>query len=71
MRGPVPKTCEACGHAFSCGGDGCWCGQIGMTEEQMDWIAGRFHDCLCPDCLRKVSEGDVSLVRKRASQSGN
>ena len=54
MRGPVNKTCEACGRGFECGQYGCWCGKIGVTEQQMDWIAARFEDCLCPACLEKV-----------------
>jgi hypothetical protein len=64
MKGPVTKTCEACGRTFECGQWGCWCGQVGVTERQMDWIAARFQDCLCPDCLKNVSAGDVSLVQK-------
>lgn len=62
MRGPVTKTCEACGEMFECGGYQCWCGKIGITESQMDWIAARFHDCLCLICLKKVGAGDVGLV---------
>lgn len=62
MRGPVTKTCENCRQAFECGGYQCWCGKVGITEPQMDWIASRFQDCLCPTCLKKVGAGDVGLV---------
>jgi Cysteine-rich CWC len=62
MKGPVNKTCEACGGAFECGGYQCWCGKIGITEPQMDWITSRFQDCLCPTCLKKVGAGDVGLI---------
>ncbi len=62
MRGPVQKTCEACGATFECGGYQCWCGPVGITERQMDWIALRFKDCLCRDCLHKVSTGDQTLI---------
>ena len=62
MKGPVNKTCEACGEAFECAGYQCWCGKVGITEQQMDWIAPRFQDCLCPICLKKVGAGDVGLV---------
>ena len=58
MKGPVDKTCEACGAVFQCGGYQCWCGKVGITERQMDWIAARFKDCLCPECLNEVSAGD-------------
>ncbi|MGH7258220.1 MAG: cysteine-rich CWC family protein, partial [Nitrospiraceae bacterium] len=63
--------CEACGHSFTCGGYGCWCGRIGITEKQMNWIAARFQECLCPDCLKKVSQGDVSLVPKQTDRPGS
>ena len=62
MRGPVNKTCENCRQTFECGGYQCWCGKVGITEQQMDWIAARFQDCLCPTCLKKVGAGDVGLV---------
>ena len=62
MRGSVTKTCENCGEAFECGGYQCWCGKVGITEQQMDWIASRFQDCLCPTCLKKVGAGNVGLV---------
>lgn len=65
MKGPVIKTCEACGRTFECGQWGCWCGRIEVTERQMDWIAARFQDCLCPDCLTKVTQGDESLAPRR------
>lgn|SRR5689334_8715879 len=63
MTGPVQKTCEACGCEFECGQYGCWCGKIGITEAQMDWIATRFHDCLCPECLEKVARGQTELLK--------
>ncbi|MEX5217941.1 MAG: cysteine-rich CWC family protein [Nitrospira sp.] len=56
------KTCEACGLAFSCGGYGCWCGQVAIAERQMDWITATFRDCLCSACLRKVSRGELGPV---------
>ena len=68
MKGPVTKTCEHCREAFSCGGYQCWCGSIGITEEQMDWIAARFRDCLCPACLQQVSNG---MLGPTAEQSGS
>jgi len=58
LKGPVSKTCEHCGRSFECGAYHCWGGQIGITERQMDWIAARFEDCLCRDCLAKVARGE-------------
>lgn len=59
MRGPVQKTCESCGQVFVCGGYQCWCGKVGITESQMDWIAVRFEDCLCSLCLEKIAAGKL------------
>lgn len=59
MRGPVQKTCEACGERFECGQYGCWCCTVPVTEQQMDWIAIRFRDCLCRVCLGKISAGEL------------
>ncbi|TKB79495.1 MAG: hypothetical protein E8D42_05055 [Nitrospira sp.] len=59
LRGPVQKTCEHCGHDFECGGYQCWCGKLGITEAQMDWIAERYKDCLCSLCLGRFVTGEV------------
>ncbi|NOS82251.1 MAG: hypothetical protein HOP32_11795 [Nitrospira sp.] len=53
------KPCENCGQTFTCVGYQCWCGGLGITEQQMDWIADRFEDCLCPACLKKVAAGEL------------
>jgi hypothetical protein len=62
VKGPVRKICERCLQAFECGQYGCWCGTIGITEQQMDWISARFGDCLCPDCLGQVLRGETGSV---------
>jgi hypothetical protein len=54
--------CEYCKQAFICGQYGCWCGQLGITEQQMAWIEMSFHDCLCPVCLQKVVDGEMGPV---------
>lgn len=62
MKGPVAKTCEHCKQTFECGQYGCWCGKLGITEEQMDWIVARFEDCLCPVCLNKATTGGLEAL---------
>jgi hypothetical protein len=64
----VVKTCEHCQQPFSCGGYQCWCGSVGITEEQMDWIAARYQDCLCPACLRLVADGTLGPTKPPASR---
>lgn len=70
MRGPVVKTCEHCQQTFSCGGYQCWCGSVGITEEQMDWIAARYQDCLCPACLQRVAHGTLGPTTKQPESRG-
>lgn len=53
---------------FECIGYQCWCGTIGITEAQMDWIASRFKDCLCPACLQQIANGTLG---PQASHQGN
>ncbi|MGH7180430.1 MAG: cysteine-rich CWC family protein [Nitrospiraceae bacterium] len=62
------KTCENCGQTFACGGYQCWCGGLGITEQQMDWIAERFQDCLCPACLKMVSTGELKAFSPEPMQ---
>ncbi|TAL08998.1 MAG: hypothetical protein EPO02_11345 [Nitrospirae bacterium] len=59
------KHCERCGQSFPCGGYGCWCTDVPVTERQYDRIAARYRDCLCPLCLQQVLSDDFS------SQSSN
>jgi len=71
----IEKRCERCGQLFSCGGYGCWCTQVPVTDWQFDWIAERFRECLCPACLERVSMGllgpGASSTAPRAPEEGN
>lgn len=59
MRDPVEKVCDHCGQPFQCVGYQCWCGKLGITDQQMDWIAARYDGCLCRICLGKVAIGEL------------
>ncbi|TKS61922.1 MAG: hypothetical protein EWM72_00047 [Nitrospira sp.] len=67
MRGPINKICERCHQTFECGQYGCWCGKIGVSEQQMDWIAARFEDCLCQACLEKVCTDEFGPSRTQVN----
>jgi hypothetical protein len=62
MKGPIDKICGHCGQTFACGGYGCWCGQVPLTERQFDWIAQRYDNCLCSICLQKISNGELGVI---------
>ncbi|HXD29767.1 MAG TPA: cysteine-rich CWC family protein [Pyrinomonadaceae bacterium] len=55
--GSRPLTCESCGKEFNCGASlsGCWCGEIKLTDEARAELKERYRDCLCRDCLEKIS----------------
>lgn len=62
MSGPIRKVCDHCKQVFECGQYGCWCGKVGVTEAQMDWITARFEDCICFECLGQVIRGEVGTL---------
>jgi hypothetical protein len=39
---------------------------VGITEQQMDWIAARFQDCLCPICLKMVAAGGLEAFSSKS-----
>lgn len=63
--GAIEKSCCLCGQAFTCGRYGCWCNTVPVTDAQYDWILEHFPDCLCPECLERVSTGAIGPPVKR------
>jgi Cysteine-rich CWC len=53
----APSKCEACGNEFSCGASlrGCWCSEIELSEEAQADLKSRYRECLCRDCLERLS----------------
>lgn len=56
------RVCEACGNEFSCGANlrGCWCSEINLSEATRAELKGLYRDCLCRECLEKVSAKESS-----------
>ncbi len=51
------KYCPRCGLDFECkaGAVGsCQCATISLTEEERDYLQGKFDDCLCLNCLKEI-----------------
>jgi len=58
----VPKlsrelVCDGCGQGFSCGASlsGCWCAEIKLSDEARAEMKSKYRDCLCRDCLERIS----------------
>ena len=64
MKRNLKKICGRCNSEFTCGLHGCWCGDLVISKEQYAIIEDRYHDCLCPACLRQISEGKVDLTQE-------
>ena len=52
-----PAVCEACGGPFTCGAklSGCWCSEIKLSEERRAELKGSYRNCLCRECLERLS----------------
>ena len=52
-----PSVCEQCGAEFTCGASlgSCWCMKVELSAETREELKSKFNDCLCPDCLAKLS----------------
>lgn len=53
------KKCEKCGQEFECKPEdisNCQCASILLTENARKLIAANYTDCLCSNCLKKISE---------------
>lgn len=51
------KSCPRCHAGFECKPDdvdNCQCASAKLNQSQRDYIASRYDDCLCVDCLNKL-----------------
>ncbi|RPE09926.1 hypothetical protein EGT74_13590 [Chitinophaga lutea] len=51
------KSCPRCKAGFECKVGSillCQCTTVALTQEERDFIASRYADCLCAGCLREM-----------------
>jgi len=53
-----PDRCPRCDATFGCGiaTGGCWCAQVTLTPQEQARLAISYDGCLCPACLRELSQ---------------
>jgi hypothetical protein len=63
-----PSVCEACGGPFTCGAklSGCWCAGIQLSDETRAELKARYNNCLCRECLERLSGREQSHARASA-----
>ncbi|HRD56472.1 MAG TPA: cysteine-rich CWC family protein [Ferruginibacter sp.] len=62
-----PKTCPRCNRSFECkpGDIGhCQCHGFQFTDSTKAFIAQKYADCLCRQCLQELSIGTVLFKEK-------
>jgi hypothetical protein len=53
------NKCPNCTREFSCTHAlGCWCGEIVLSANSLSFLKANFQDCLCPDCIKAMLEGE-------------
>jgi hypothetical protein len=59
------KRCSKCGLTFECGGlFGCWCRQVKLDQAALAALKQQYDDCLCPSCLRQISQDSSASGRE-------
>jgi len=56
------KVCSCCGTRFDCAAGGCWCDDVPLTAGMRTALRANHADCLCPTCLRAVSDHSDLLM---------
>jgi hypothetical protein len=60
------KNCPCCNQVFECKvGDviNCQCNTVKLTDAERDYIAIRFTDCLCANCMATLKNDYNALER--------
>lgn len=49
------KECPHCGKPFVCSMNShCWCFEVIIPFDVQDYIAARYDDCICRDCICEI-----------------
>jgi hypothetical protein len=62
------QACEACGELFACEislGNGCWCGEVKLSDETRQQLRANYRKCLCRSCLEHAEASNAESVAAR------
>jgi hypothetical protein len=59
LKKPLLKkanTCERCGRDFACeiALTGCWCTEVKLSDEALEYMRSSYKSCLCRECLESI-----------------
>jgi hypothetical protein len=54
----MQKACSKCQTNFECKNDaaGCWCEEVVLAPEQLNYLKNYYNNCLCPSCLKALEK---------------
>lgn len=67
MSNHAAKNCPRCNKPFECKAGNitqCHCFDIKLKPELKAWLEQRYHDCLCPDCLKHLQQ-EMNLFKEK------
>ena len=52
------KECSKCGSSFTCTNEtaGCWCENLQLSTQTLQFLKDSYENCLCPDCLKHYEQ---------------
>ena len=52
------KECSKCGENFTCTNEtrGCWCENVQLNTETLQFLKENYENCLCPSCLTNYGQ---------------
>lgn len=66
------KACPRCGNRFECKPGTimqCQCSTVALTDAERSFIAERYSDCLCIDCLKQL-KNQVEFFKEKFTRKG-
>jgi len=60
------KTCSRCKQPFECKAGSitlCQCFAVKLSEEERNYLAKQFDDCVCADCLQQLKK-EIAASKK-------
>jgi len=60
------KKCPKCFSTFNCTNEsqGCWCENVTLSLEKLQFLKENYTNCLCRDCLKAFEISELKVIGK-------